>query len=221
MKNESSLMKKFFFILSVGILSAMSMESNEYEEIESIWSIQVKASRGDADAQYNLGEIFYEGTRGKNRDFKQAAECYALAADQGHTDAQYALGVCYDNGLGVNVNARGIGKVDKEKASKWYKMAADKGHQKAQFHLGYYYLEDERNIPEGLRLMHLAAAQGYVRALYGLGELYSRGYKDILPKDISKTVKYFFLIATYEIVEVEDALQSHLSFKLDEEEKWT
>ena len=45
------------------------------------------------------------------------------AAEQGHAEAQYNLGICYENGKGV--------EQDYEKAEEWYREAAAQGHEKA------------------------------------------------------------------------------------------
>ena len=47
------------------------------------------------------------------------------AAMQNHIRAQFYLGTCYDNGLGV--------KKDTKEAFKWYLEAAKKGHMESQF----------------------------------------------------------------------------------------
>ena len=44
---------------------------------------------------------------------------YQLAADQGHADAQYSLGVSYETGKGV--------AEDNAEAVKWYQRAAEQG----------------------------------------------------------------------------------------------
>ena len=58
------------------------------------------AEKGDAVAQFHLGEIHGQG-RGVKRDLKEAARWYRLAATQGHTTAQGILGGLYAAGLGV------------------------------------------------------------------------------------------------------------------------
>ena len=47
-----------------------------------------------------------------------------LAAEQGHADAQYTLGVCYEGGMGVERS--------RAEAVKWYRMAAEQGNARAQ-----------------------------------------------------------------------------------------
>lgn len=73
------------------------------------------AEKGDAEAQYRLGEFYEELEPGKN---DQAAYAwYRKAASQDHVKAQYALGRIYEEGRD------GISPDTKE-ALKWYKKAA-------------------------------------------------------------------------------------------------
>lgn len=53
------------------------------------------------------------------------------AAEQGHADTQYMLGVMYQNGYGV--------KQDYAEARKWFNKAAEQGHETAQTMLKYFY----------------------------------------------------------------------------------
>ena len=62
---------------------------------------------------------------------KKLFSLFTLAAQQGHSDAQYNLGVCYRNGYGVV-------KDDKE-AVRLYTLAAQQGHSDAQINLGVCY----------------------------------------------------------------------------------
>jgi TPR repeat protein len=49
---------------------------------------------------------------------------YGLAAEQGHSEAQFNLGVMYANGWGVPMND--------EEAAKWYRLSAEQGLVSAQ-----------------------------------------------------------------------------------------
>ena len=53
---------------------------------------------------------------------------YRKAAEQGHTEAQFNLGVCYASGRGVTKN--------EAEAVKWYRKSADQGFANAQYNLG-------------------------------------------------------------------------------------
>ena len=56
-------------------------------------------------------------------EFKDDAEAVRLAAEQSHADAQYNLGVMYDNGEGV--------LEDDAEAVRWYRMAAEQPRSSA------------------------------------------------------------------------------------------
>ena len=58
------------------------------------------AEQGVAEAQYNLGLMYDNGT-GVPQDYKEAVRLYRLSAEQGYAQAQYNLGVMYGNGTGV------------------------------------------------------------------------------------------------------------------------
>ena len=84
---------------------------------------------------------------------------FRMAADQGHAEARFNLGVMYDGGQGV---AR-----DSPAAMKWYRMAADQGDADAQCNLGVMYCRGQgvpQNTSEALRWLHKAQVQGDERA---------------------------------------------------------
>ena len=76
------------------------------------------ADRGDAVAQSNLAKLLDLEER-----FEEAFQYYALAADQGYTDAEFSLGCCYRDGEGT--------EVDLGKARYWFQRAAAKGFKGA------------------------------------------------------------------------------------------
>ena len=75
---------------------------------------------------YNVGIKYYD--EGK---YLEAAEWFEKAANQGYAQAQFYLGVCYDNGQGVVQNY--------EKAVYWYEKAGNQGIADAQCNLGVCY----------------------------------------------------------------------------------
>ena len=64
-------------------------------------------------------------------DFATALREWTPLAEQGAVDAQYNLGVMYENGQGV--------PQDDKTAVKWYTLAAEQGHAKSQTNLGLRY----------------------------------------------------------------------------------
>ena len=64
---------------------------------------RMAADQGDAQAQYNLGVMYYEG-QGVSQDYSAAMKLFRMAADQGNARAQCNLGVVYYQGQGVPQN---------------------------------------------------------------------------------------------------------------------
>ncbi|WP_134634252.1 tetratricopeptide repeat protein, partial [Pseudomonas aeruginosa] len=64
---------------------------------------QQVANGGDAEAQYELGEFFYDGER-IPRDLQAALNWFEKASLQGHAQAQYHLGTMFFRGEGVPAN---------------------------------------------------------------------------------------------------------------------
>jgi uncharacterized protein len=73
------------------------------------------AERGHADAQYNLGLMYYDG-QGTPLDPSEASRWFRKAAEQGLADAQFNLGLLY-------AHSRGVEK-DYVEASLWLILAA-------------------------------------------------------------------------------------------------
>ena len=88
-------------------------------------------------------------------DFAAALHEWRPLAEQGDADAQYNLGVMYENGRGVPQN-------DAE-AVKWYRKAAEQGLASAQNNLGLMYANGRgvpQNDAEAVKWYRKAAEQG-------------------------------------------------------------
>ena len=70
------------------------------DEAKAVEWYRKAAEQGLAEAQYNLGVMYLNGT-GVAKDEAKAVEWYRKAAEQGLAMAQYNLGVMYLNGMGV------------------------------------------------------------------------------------------------------------------------
>ena len=80
------------------------------------------AKDGDADAQVQLGLVYFHG-RGVSRDFKESVKWTRMAAQQGNIHAQFRLGQMYYYGRGVPANYL--------EANKWVNLAGMSGHEDA------------------------------------------------------------------------------------------
>ncbi|CBJ48465.1 conserved unknown protein [Ectocarpus siliculosus] len=89
--------------------------------------VQQAAAAGSADALFALGSAFFHGEDGFARDPRAAFRCYSSAADDGHADASYCLGVMqYAMG-------------DAEEAFRRYQTAAEAGNVLAWRNLAAMY----------------------------------------------------------------------------------
>jgi len=113
-------------------------------------------------------------SRGKplpiQQDHGEAARWFRLAADQGHAEAQLALGKCYSEGKGVGQND--------DEGARWWRLAADQGQMDAQLSLGKCH-QDGRGVThdddEGARWFRLAADKGHAGAQLALAKAYHDG----------------------------------------------
>jgi TPR repeat protein len=88
-------------------------DKREYKTAYGIFKSLAK--RGDAGAQFRLGEMYKNG-QGVPRNDAEALKWFRRAADQGHAGAQNSLGIVYTLGQGV--------PVDYVLAYMWYSIAA-------------------------------------------------------------------------------------------------
>jgi uncharacterized protein len=127
------------------------------------------AESGNAQAQYDLGVIYYRGI-GIEQSYEQAAKWHLKAAEQGHADAQYSLAAMHFN--------RDIPTEDYLAAANWYLKAAEQGHAKSQLNVAILYFRGdiyEQNFEESVKWYLKAAEQGNAEAQFNLGNMYTRG----------------------------------------------
>jgi len=143
-----------------------SESSSEDVESRASETISVRAERGNADAQFNLGLKL--ASAGTEENFAQAANWYLKAADQNHALAQYNLGVMYSHAQGM--------PRDELQSAKWMRKAANLGDAGAQYAVGMsrqrLSLQEEAEAAcesriEAYKWLHLAARQGYLNSEAG------------------------------------------------------
>ena len=99
-------------------------------------------------------------------DFKETLQ----VAEQGNAEAQFNLGLMYDNGQGVCQ--------DYAQAVQWYRKAAEQGYAEAQFNLGVMYANGQgvrQDHAQAVQWFGKAAEQGLANAQYNLGVMYANG----------------------------------------------
>jgi len=103
-------------------------------------------------------------------DYAAALREWRPLAESGNRDAQFNLGLAYENGLGVAADA--------EQAERWYRRAADQEDRQAQAYLAEMYAKGlgvARDDVEALRWYRRAAEHGHAAAQYNVGLFYALG----------------------------------------------
>ena len=108
------------------ISDSAKSEKEKIAELHKEFPKAFSAKPDDAEALYQKAVGFAD-----REDYVSAVKYGRIAAEQGHAEAQFGLGVCYANGYGV--------KKDPDEAAKWYRKAADQGVADAQNNLGLCY----------------------------------------------------------------------------------
>ena len=132
--------------------------------------------KGDAKRQNILGwpDYFFDYKYGSEKATKEQAETavawFRKAADLGLPEAQFNLGLMYDNGTGV--------AQDYAEAAKWYRHAAEQGVREAQFSLGVMCDKGEgvaQDYAAAVEWYRKAADLGLPEAQFNLGLMYDNG----------------------------------------------
>ena len=91
---------------------------------EALRLYHLTIAKGCAFAEEKLAFCYAHGLEDEiKQDDKQAVEWFRKAAEKGRQNAQFALGQCYQHGIGVRRDLRA--------AKQWYQAAATQGHLKA------------------------------------------------------------------------------------------
>ena len=127
------------------------MEGYGDEGSDEVEYIRMQADIGVATAQVDMGQVYYWGHNGVDRDFAEAARWFERAAGQGDAHAQFTLGVMNRHGQGIPGNITAM--------REYFERAADQNHTSALNGLGVYHLEYGGNttkvsddFPQPLRL---------------------------------------------------------------------
>jgi len=152
---------------SEGPVGGTNENSGAAPESGDAASLRAAAERGDAEAEYRLGEG-YAGGDGVQKDETEAFGWFLKAAGQGHREAQFRLGEMCHFG-------EGCGRDDAAAVS-WWRKAAEQGHAGAECRLGdacRYGDGTEQDDAEAERWYRLAARHGSSEAQTVLSDAYS------------------------------------------------
>lgn len=111
-------------------------------------------------------------------DYQGARREWQPLAEAGHRDAQFNLGLLYENGLGV--------EADGAIAARWHRRAAEQDDRTAQAYLGEMYAKGlgvPRDDTEVFLWYRRAAERGHSSAQYNVGLFYAYG-RGVAPNDV-------------------------------------
>ena len=141
------------------------------------------AERGDAHAQYRMGQLYRDGPL-LIPDNRKATHWLTQAAKQGLSEAQYALGkLLLSDDWEVRDPGEGI---------RWLKQAAENGSHFAAYRLGKEYLSGEvvsKSVTKAADWFTKSAEAGNQYAQYMVGKLYLMGQG--LPRDQAQAMMWF------------------------------
>jgi len=179
---------------------------NAFGESKEIADLRKKAEAGDAEAQFNLGGMYAQGTS-VEMDGKEAIKWYRKAADQGVAEAQFNLGLMYRVGpqrkklkeqiadLDLVIgNLRNILDANPALAAVLTPQIKARELEKSELEkqlpeLGY------KSNQEAAKWFLRAAKQGYPQAQFGLGVMYAKGQG--LPKHPPAALAWFVVSGYY------------------------
>jgi TPR repeat protein len=129
------------------------------------------ANKGDAYSQKIIGDCFYNATGGvADKNYNMAVDYYRKAADQGYAPAEYCMGFCAEDGIGMGSNP--------SEAAEWYAKAGEQGIADAQYRVALLY-EKGNGVAKDIHLAaqwyEKAAGQGIADAQYRIGYCYEMG----------------------------------------------
>lgn len=163
--NSSSSINKFGYKDKVKMPNLCHHENSktivndeERKKVEKIQSNK-KSENTKLDNLFNELKILNEQSVGKLENmialtmiselkYDEAIPYLVTAAQNGYQKAQYNLGLCYQDGLGVDK--------DEKIAFYYFKMAAENNHPNAAYNCAVYYLKYDENIEMGIKYLRIS-----------------------------------------------------------------
>ncbi len=186
---------------------------NRKKDLKKALDLYVQAAdRGDSEAKYIAGGMYYKGY-GTVKDLTKAfTYLYNAALDGSSTpDSQKLLGQFFLQGINVPKNY--------SEAMKWYTLAAENGDRDAQSELGFLYYTGkggERNFAKAFHWYEKSAFQGLAVSQYSLGVMYFSG-TGVDTADMLQSYGWFSLAAAQGHVAARQAVE-YIESVLSQEE---
>jgi TPR repeat protein len=186
------------------------------QPLEALRVWKLAGEKGSAEACYRIGVLYARG-EGVLRSAPDAVAWYNSAAEAGHLDAQFQLGLTYLYGAAAhpsvaewlrstkeNVGERAEHAAnamfpfgvtvpkDAERAHHWILRAAQSGKAEAQLVVADMYRQGrgcEKDLAEARHWYEQAAGQGVAGAEFGLGDVHFQGLG--VPVDLERAADHY------------------------------
>jgi len=127
MKNKESIMKKFIILfLIISVSFGLILAEGDFDKLLK------KAKKGDAEAQGEVGYMYFNGN-GVDKNLIKAHKWFKKSANKGYPKAQFYMWALGKTGIS--------GEEGKEKANEWLIKSAENDFPKAQLTLASFYFE--------------------------------------------------------------------------------
>lgn len=130
----------------------------------------LKHAETDPRAQYQIGEMFYEGD-GVDKDYEKSIYWLKKAAASNNADALALLGKVYEKGYTL--------PKDEKVAIDYYKKSIQLGSNQGKVNYAWYLVKDKNASKKNIELAHSllkqAAENNSPAGIYALGRFYHRG----------------------------------------------
>ena len=128
--------------------------------------IQARVGKKDPDAISELGQIYFNGEYGFQKDMRRAVALMEEAAELGSIESLFNLGVVYQFGEGV--------EQDKAKSDEFFEKAAMRGSVHARHNLGTFEIH-KGNHKRAVRHFMISAKMGYDESLESVKKYFMLG----------------------------------------------
>lgn len=175
-------MKKLFTILLISVALLFCINDCFANDINNLL---YKASKGDMEAQYQVGYRYAAGVN-VSQDFKEARKWFYRAAIKGHPKAQDNLAYIYLKGYGVTK--------DSYRAIEWFLKASEQGYADSSYSLGRIYKFGDgvrKDKVKSFKFFKRAAKQGNPVAQNYMGTCYTKGTPSFCSKNITTAIEWF------------------------------
>jgi len=135
-------------------------------DTDTLARIQARVAKKDPEAIYFLGQKYFFGSLGLQKDMRKAVELYSEAAELGSAKALFSLGNAYELGGGF--------QQDEAKAAEFYAKAAMQGHVSCRYNLGH--IEAEKgNYDRTVRHYLISAKMGHKKSVENIKGMFMGG----------------------------------------------